>query len=236
MRTLSASLVLVAALLVPHRMDASTIALTLIDSGSGEVGFSFGLNRFEMSAEFPDLFFDGNLFEPFLDGTIDIVSGPLSTLQIIDPEHSRYVYGPGTVTIAAQWTNLKGLQVNGTFVATLLDLMVDVCEGCDSVFPGASYGDVVATLADGRFDRKLAHLLRVERRGAGGAFFFGPDGIDGDPASFDRIGGSHTGEASLELFAAAAPVPEPSLLILSLSASGLALARRCRRATAPTRA
>jgi hypothetical protein len=125
--------------------------LFLIEEGAMGLfpGFEFGQVPFEMRSGFEETYLDGALvFDPEVRGITDFVSGPLIDLTVEydadgNPTRSLYRYGPGTLDVTAFWNLPNGNQVEGRFVAELMNLEVRLREDCD--FFGAC-GDVFASL------------------------------------------------------------------------------------------
>lgn len=231
MRTIF-SVILAVMLFAPRETDASELSFLICCDG--DWGFSFGLESFLADGQITALDVDGAEF-PYsgFEGSFDLVSGPLLNLTVSsDPfggDFSVYTYGPGIVSIDAQWDAPDGQSIlTGSFAGTLLGLTISVCEQCDTTFPGYSQGEVTADLGTGLFDPVFSHALGISGPSSGGLFSFGPDGIDGDPTSRTRTGGSHTGAADLTVSATAIPVPEPSMMALAIAGVGALSARRRR--------
>lgn len=235
MRSIIRSAVLAAALLLPHA--ASADLLVTIQEPSIAFGPA-GATLFP--APFQDIFIDGIFQEtPWLSsfsGDVTFVTGVLQSLTVddSDPERvaSQYVFGPGTLTLTANWTDQLGNPVQGQYMAPLLSLVIDIrCEqelsgqDCgDTSGDNGSLGHALASIGPGEFDANLASILHLQKKG--GAFEFGValDGISGNPSDDFRIGGSQSGNEDVEIPVA---VPEPSILSLLLLAP--VLSRRFRR-------
>jgi hypothetical protein len=211
-----------ALLLLPRVSAASVIDVTILeptflDFGPGGATF-FG-------SRFDDIFLDG-LPKCCFSGHVEYHAGPLQSLTLsgdADRTFSNYEFGPGTFTLAAHGTDEFGAPVDGSFVAPLLTLSVDLCEGALSTDPcgrpGFSSGEAFATFGAGLFDPNLAHALGINRSAQPFSFRFRMDQVSGDPSSNFRFGGSVSGRDTLSIDVT---VPEPSALaLLLLSAIGV---------------
>jgi len=229
------ALVAAAALLLPPAANADL--LVTIQEPSivfGPAGATL------LPAPFEDIFVDGIFQEtPWFssfDGEVTFQTGALQSLTVDDSDPNRvtsqYVFGPGTFTLTANWTDQFGNPAQGQYVASLLSLVIDIrCEqelsatDCgDASGENGSLGDALASIGPGEFDANLASILHLHKQG--GAFEFGValDGITGNPTDDFRIGGSQSGSEDVEIPVA---VPEPSILSLLLLAP--VLSRRFRR-------
>jgi hypothetical protein len=240
MRSSIRALAVAFALLLPGIAHASDFEVTLQEPlflGFGPAGADFGGDSFD------GIFIDGVFQEipPLLTsftGDATFVTGAMLSLTVDDSDPNRatssYLFGPGTFTLTAHWTDQFGNAQEGRYVAPLLELQIDIrCEqelsaqDCGDVGSGehGSLGDASASFGPGQFDHALAKILGLGL--SGGAFFLDwpLDGISGSP--FDsgfRVAGSNS--ATLDI-AIPVEIPEPSILSLLLLAP--ILGRRFRR-------
>jgi hypothetical protein len=231
------SVLVAVTLFVPRAAAASEILFRISDGG--ELAFDFGQQPVEISGPFTEVAIDGLVCCGAIDGSVDILSGPLLDLTVFpdgcgaDPpcESSVYSYGPGTLSIDAQFELPDGSVGTGGFAGTILDFTISVCEGCDYLFGGSLADDIVINLGSGLFDPAFAWFLGVSGSTSGGTFVIGPEGITGDSTSRVRTGFSHSGYADL-VVTTVTPVPEPGTMALSIVAVAAFSARR-RRARIP---
>ena len=229
MRRSARLLTLALLLLLPRVSAASILDITIhepLGLAFGPWGAHFQADRFE------EIFLDGVPLD--FEGEVEFQAGPLLSLTLYsDPDYtySLYEYGPGTFTLTARWNDNFGSQ-QGSFVAPLLTLSVDLCEqvlslgDCGDVFD-ESQGSGFATFGPGLFDSNLAHALRINQEGLLSPFLFDLDGVTGDPSDNFRDSGSPSGREQLEIFVS---VPEPSALsLVLLSAVAVLGSRRMRR-------
>jgi hypothetical protein len=214
-------------LFTPTTTSANDI--TFVISDGGELPASFGLTAFTVSSPVESAWGDAPLYIPLVDTSFDsmnLVSGPLLGMEI-DPALNRtiYTYGPGTLTIDASWFAPDGTLMSGSFAAVIDGFQLFVCEGCDTLFGGSDADDLFITLGPGVFDTALAHQLGVARRTTGGEFSIGLEDIDGDPGSQERIGFSHSGNATLLI---PVTIPEPTTISLFGVALTVMVVRRQR--------
>lgn len=167
-------------------------------------------------------------------GDVIFETGPLLSLTIDDSNPdavaSHYLFGPGTLTLTAHWSDQFGAPVEGRYIAPLLDLLIDItCEqelsarDCGDSF-GGSHGYASASFGPGLFERSLASALGIAR--SGGAFSFldlAIDGVTGGPPDALRLAGSAAGQLAIGIPVEA---PEPSVVSLLLLSSVLGLRRR----------
>lgn len=235
MRSSLRAIVLAAALLLPSAASADLLFADLRVTIE-EPGISFGpagatLNT-HSTPGFDGIFIDGIEVETpdgFFTGDVTFVTGPVQSLTV-DPDQatSRYVFGPGTFTLTADWGGN-----HGQYVAPLLSLVIEIrCEqelsnfDCgDASGENGSLGDAFASVGPGEFDDNLAAALHLAKIGYAFEFEVALDGISGNPLDNDvRLSGSAGGNEEITIPVA---VPEPSILSLLLLAP--VLSRRFRR-------
>lgn len=220
---------------LPGIAPASVIAIT-----TGDEAFSFGLSglRFSYAIDRP-VEVDGlevSLGDPCgsdVGGRVTI-EAPLRHLSVArGPRgipHSRYQYGPGTVSVSGRWTQPDCTDGVGTFAGRLDRLTIELCEqalaeegACRDVF-GDSRGELTARLGRGLFDTAFAGALGIEGHTGSGSFWMPIDGVSGGPSSPWRLAGAETGNGHLTLITA--PVPEAGLPLLGAVACAAALWRQ----------
>jgi hypothetical protein len=211
-----------AILLVPRNSAASLIDIAIL-----EPTLEFGTSGARLlESTFRDIYLDG-VWQPgpgdggFV-GAVEFDSAPLLSLTVSDDGQglvsSRYEFGPGTLTLTAFWNDKFGSPAQGSFVAPLLGLTIDLCEqqlstsDCGDVF-GESGGDALADFGTGVFDESLASALRIGRSGDLSPFRSFIDGVTGDPSDRFRLGGSSAGQEEMQIDV---ELPEPSALSLLL--------------------
>jgi len=177
---------------------------------------------------FDAIFFSGveqeTPWNTFFSGEVGFTTGPALSLSV-DPARarSRYVFGPGTFTLIAHWSDQFGNPAEGRYIAPLLELVVDIsCEqeltafDCgDASGEDASLGDFFASFGPGTFDPALAHVLGLAPSGDPFDFHVALDGVSGSPSDGFRNSGSESGSEKLEFGVA---IPEPSIISLLLLA------------------
>lgn len=231
MRRCSATLVAAVAVvgLLPVSVEASSIDLLV--SGR-ELSFAFGLVPFRVAESVASLDSAPGLVNGMQDGFMSLTSGPLLSLTVVtDPieeiTYSTYVYGPGRVSVSGVWQS-DDRDVFGRFTASTDGFTLTVCEGC-YVLGGGEADDLWIYLGAGHLDRRVAHMMGVSTRTVGGSFVIGPEDINEDPSTAERVGFSNTGAGNLSI---ETTVPEPSLAVLLLAAATAGAARQRRRRAA----
>lgn len=235
MRSLPRALAAVALVLIlPAPSLASGFEITVEEP----LGIDFGPAGASFSpARFDKIFIDGVFQEtPWLSGfsgEVEFTAGPLLSLTVdVGEATSRYVYGPGTFTLTANWSDQFGNPLQGHYVAPLLELVIDIrCEqelsvnDCgDASGEHGSLGDAFVSVGPGEFDGGLASTLHVHKQGGAFDFAIALDGITGNPSDDLRISGSQSGNEEIDI---PVGVPEPSILSLLLLAP--VVRRRFRR-------
>ena len=232
MRTSIRALVVAAAMLLPNAANAELL-VTIQEPGIvfGPSGATLETN---LTPGFDGIFIDGIEVETpdgFFTGDVTFVTGPVVELTVDDSDPdlvtSRYVFGPGTFTLTADWGGN-----HGQYVAPLLSLVIEIrCEQELSTFDcgdasgeNGSLGDAFVSIGPGLFDDNLAHALHVHKIGGAFEFEVALDGISGNPDEDFRLSGSESGNEEVEI---PTTVPEPSILSLLLLAP--VLSRRFRR-------
>jgi|SRR6187431_332460 len=224
MRSSIRALVVAVALLLPGVVLAGGFEITLHEPLSlsfGPAGADFGGDSFN------NIFIDGVFQEtPWLSsfyGDATFVTGPMLSLTVNDSDPDRgtsdYVFGPGTFTLTAHWTDQFGNVQEGRYVAPLLELRINIrCEqelsaqDCgDSGGINGSLGDASASFGAGQFDHALAQILGLGLSGGAFSLDWPLDGIEGSPSDSFRAAGSNS--ATLDI-AIPVEVPEPSILSL----------------------
>lgn len=220
------SAVLAIILLTPA--NASSKEITFVVSESYELLATFGSVPFSVSApiQHNSASVDGEWVLPHLMGSwVEFVSGPLLS-KVTDPSGSEtvYTYGPGTLTITADFYDRHDVPRGGSFAGTVPGLQLTICEGCDVSRHASKTNEfLVFGVGPGTFDADLARELGIYGLVTGGSFDFGRlIDITGGPDWPSRDGISNWGNAILSLHA----IPEPSLLALYLTFGGVSLARR----------
>lgn len=146
---------------------------------------------------------------------LDVTTGPSGEVT------AHYLYDIGEFIVEAEWTTPQGAVMTGSYVAPLVNLSIDTCEG--DCFAGLATAAFSAALGPGTFDPVLAQVLGISPASAGGTFLGFLDFIDGDPTTADRVGGA---PAPWGVTIDVASVPEPGLTALGgLIAASLWLRR-----------
>jgi hypothetical protein len=171
-------------------------------------------------------------------GTYQALSGPFvqQTLQKDASDivvGSEYLYQGGTFRIDfTDICNDTGC-VDGSFVAPIISLLVDVAEDPNGLNDGAS-GSAQYQLGPGLFDASIARILGIRRESPGGSVF--SQFLLTDEGNRAGVAGNHTtserqawdGVASVDI---AVAVPEPATSLLSALGLGIACVWRRRRTT-----
>jgi hypothetical protein len=232
MRSSIRALIVVVALLLPGGALANGFEITVLEPLGVEFGPA-GATCF--CGTFHDIYVDGVFQEtPWLssfDGNVTFETGPMLSLSI-GLDNSSYLFGPGTFTLTAHWTDQFGNAQEGRYIAPLLELQIYVlCErqlqefSCGYSGGGGEYslGEAFVSIGPGLFDPSLASILRLARRGGASDFDLLLDGITGSPSDSDRLSGSQSGWEAIDFPVA---IPEPSILSLLLLSPILGLRLR----------
>jgi hypothetical protein len=178
------------------------------------------------------------VFTDFASGILDLVSGPLIDLQVFDDGgvlNSIYSYGPGVMSVTVEEAGAVG-----TYIGAVDGLTISLRERDDSVntcfeIGGGSHpcaaGVVEATLGPGSGDQIFTAIFAEFGIAIVGGQSYSAltDGVDGDPSSTLRSGGSPNGLGELVLLTEPAAVPEPGITALLLVSGMVLLARRRRQ-------
>ena len=185
-----------------------------VDNGS----FDFGPAGVEAFLRLSDVQIDQSTFRS-LSPEFTAFTGPRERYDPgdppIGPSISYYEYGPGVLTLSADWY-LNGQPVgSGGFTVPITSrLFFEVTETkyfYSSPSPSEFTIGVDLYLGPGDMDPALAAYLGVGRRILGGRLDLFVYGIDGDSTSLNRHGQIYTSATSLEI--AVAPEPGTTALV-----------------------
>jgi hypothetical protein len=199
--------------------------------------FTFGLNS--VSATLPGyLYSDTSNQLPFRNETLEISTGPLLELTVLNESQTVYRYAGGRFELTAEWDEPDGSIGTGSFVfrthGFTLPLEGEDIEG-DPDYP-YSFSE---TGGRGHFDADLARHLGVARRADADVWWI-LENISGDPTSPVResfhpryvvlsiaLEEAKVHKPTLTVHDAA--VPEPTVTALALMAAALTIAVRRRQ-------
>lgn len=206
-------------LLVPSSAAADSIEIRLNtnnvnpDAVFGPVSFEATLDSLDLSC-YP-LSPCEDLAESLGDVLLQITSGPMLDVTIVNSDSTLYSYAGGTIGFEATWELPDGSLATGGWVAPLPAVTFrvygeDEVDGGGNDYPKVEFS---VGIGIGKFDPVLAHALGVRRKSRSADVFGFLENIAGEPPLEERIVGNIY-EPTLTI--RANTVPEPGTTVLAL--------------------
>jgi hypothetical protein len=173
----------------------------------------------------------------FTAGYLQITSGPLRDVTVIDEFETLYRYEQGSLRLDLSWLTPTGALATGSLTARLppLDVLIEELDRTDPEHSTPDYPRTFAyySLTRGRLDPSLAAYLGASRHTQGIFLDWWLENISGSPPPFDDRVAHHIVADQLRVAVQTrAAVPEPSLLLLAFTAVAVVgLTSRRRRET-----